>query len=455
MSETLSQDQIDHLLTTLEFRDYAESPGHEPEPYDFGRPLLFSRRHILTTGAIHEDFALWCGPHLSSVLRAGALVHVASVDQMTYEEFRRSFPTPTPMAVLTMSPLSGSVLLEIDPAVTASIVEHMCGGAVSDICGTPAYTDIQNALLHQAVAGVLPGIQYAWAPLLQLNPTVIRIQTNPAVERGTPSSMTVLVVSFDICVGAVEGHMRMCLPYATVEPILDQLSQPREQRGTPVASVPARGIMDSIELEAEVWTAPEQLNLGSLENLGVGDLIALPEVSRGQLHLDIGGTTVCDIARHDEGPLEAIPRTPAPQVKKPPVPLGLEEELREPPAQPSYQNVSADLANEEPLRWLKRGEWEPSILAKVLSREHPQTIAMVLADVPPVPGAHIARELPEDVQTDVMARLTSLGAVDVTVLLTVSQYLHIAYEGQQAAESAAAERARRAGELLDAYKGSP
>jgi flagellar motor switch protein FliM len=55
-------------------------------------------------------------------------VHVASIDQLTYEEFIRSIPVPTTLAVVNMDPLKGKALLEIDPAITFSIIDRICGG---------------------------------------------------------------------------------------------------------------------------------------------------------------------------------------------------------------------------------------------------------------------------------------------------------------------------------------
>jgi flagellar motor switch protein FliM len=48
---------------------------------------------------MHETFARLTTTALSAQLRALVGVHVASVDQLTYEEFVRSIPNPTTLAV--------------------------------------------------------------------------------------------------------------------------------------------------------------------------------------------------------------------------------------------------------------------------------------------------------------------------------------------------------------------
>lgn len=52
---------------------------------------------------------------------------------------------------------------------------------------------------------------------------------------------------------------------------------------------------------------------------------------------------------------------------------------------------------------------DSSVAASVLSREHPQTIALVLSKLPPERGLAIVRELPEELRGDVAYRLATLS----------------------------------------------
>ena len=73
-----------------------------------------------TVSIMHETFARLTTTALSAQLRSMAHVHVASVDQLTYEEFIRSIPTPTTLAVINMDPLKGNAVLEIDPSPSST-----------------------------------------------------------------------------------------------------------------------------------------------------------------------------------------------------------------------------------------------------------------------------------------------------------------------------------------------
>ena len=106
MNEVLSQDEIDQLLMAI---SSGESENDDFKPvndtrkikiYDFRRPDKFSKEQMRTIQIMHETFARLTTTSLSAQLRCMVQVHVASVDQLTYEEFIRSITTPTTLAVI-------------------------------------------------------------------------------------------------------------------------------------------------------------------------------------------------------------------------------------------------------------------------------------------------------------------------------------------------------------------
>lgn len=105
MTEVLSQDEIDQLLTAISSGDASIedarpiSDTRKIKLYDFRRPDKFSKEQMRTLSLMHETFARLTTTSLSAQLRSMVHVHVASVDQLTYEEFIRSIPTPSTLAV--------------------------------------------------------------------------------------------------------------------------------------------------------------------------------------------------------------------------------------------------------------------------------------------------------------------------------------------------------------------
>ena len=230
MTEVLSQDEIDQLLTAInagETELETIKPAADTRKikiYDFKRPDKFSKEQIRTVQIMHETFARLTTTSLSASMRALVHVHVASVDQLTYEEFIRSIPTPTTLAVVSMDPLKGQAILEIDPSVTFTIIDRLFGGSGEGAKLNRELTDIEHSVMEGIIVRILGNMREAWTQVIDLRPRLSQIETNPQFAQIVPPSEMVVLVTLETKVGEVEGMMNLCIPYMTIEPIVSKLS---------------------------------------------------------------------------------------------------------------------------------------------------------------------------------------------------------------------------------------
>jgi flagellar motor switch protein FliM len=230
MAEVLSQDEIDQLLSAISAGEISTEEVHAPKDqrkikiYDFKRPDKFSKDQIRTVSIMHETFARLTTTSLSAQLRSLVHVHVASVDQLTYEEFIRSIPNPTTLAVVDMDPLKGSAILEIDPAITFSIIDRLFGGQGEGAKFSRELTDIEQSVMEGIIVRVLGNLRESWSTVIDLRPRLGGIEVNPQFAGIVPPQEMVVLVTLETKVGEVEGMMNLCIPYLTIEPIISKLS---------------------------------------------------------------------------------------------------------------------------------------------------------------------------------------------------------------------------------------
>ena len=230
MNEVLSQDEIDQLLTAISTGDIeSEEVSHATDQrkikiYDFKRPDKFSKEQIRTVSIMHETFARLTTTALSAQLRSMVHVHVASVDQLTYEEFIRSIPNPTTLGIINMDPLKGSAVLEIDPAITFSIIDRLFGGQGEGTKVQRDLSDIEQSVMEGIIVRILGNLREAWSQVIDLRPRLGQIETNPQFAQIVPPTEMVVLVTLETKVGEVEGMMNFCIPYLTIEPIISKLS---------------------------------------------------------------------------------------------------------------------------------------------------------------------------------------------------------------------------------------
>ncbi|MDR2601059.1 MAG: flagellar motor switch protein FliM [Spirochaetaceae bacterium] len=231
MTEVLSQDEIDQLLSAINAGDTTADQDFKPATdsrkikiYDFKRPDKFSKEQIRTVQIMHETFARLTTTSLSANLRSMVHVHVASVDQLTYEEFIRSIPTPTTLAIINMDPLKGNAILEIDPTITFSIIDRLFGGTGEGTKTQHELTDIEQSVMEGIIIRILGNMREAWAQVIDLRPRLGQIDTNPQFAQIVPPTEMVVLVTLETKVGEIEGMMNFCIPYLTIEPIIGKLS---------------------------------------------------------------------------------------------------------------------------------------------------------------------------------------------------------------------------------------
>ncbi|MDR2393429.1 MAG: flagellar motor switch protein FliM [Treponema sp.] len=300
MTEVLSQNEIDQLLSAINAGD-TETEDFKPSTdirkikiYDFKRPDKFSKEQIRTVSIMHETFARLTTTALSANLRSMVHVHVASVDQLTYEEFIRSIPTPTTLAIINMDPLKGNAILEIDPAITFSIIDRLFGGTGEGTKVQHELTDIETSVMEGIIVRILGNMREAWTTVIDLRPRLGQIDTNPQFAQIVPPTEMVVLVTLETKVGEVEGMMNFCIPYLTIEPIIGKLSAQfwysSVRRGTTTENLNIlKEKLASVDVNVVAEIGTIQIAVRDVLDLRAGDVICLYNTKVGDPYsLNIG-----------------------------------------------------------------------------------------------------------------------------------------------------------------------
>ncbi len=287
MTEILSQDEIDSLLTAIstgevEPEEVTPTEQRKVKIYDFRRPDKFSKDQIRTLQMMHESFARLTTTALSAQLRALVGVHVASVDQLTYEEFVRSIPNPTTLAVVNMDPLKGSAVLEIDPSITFTIIDKLFGGTGEPTKISRELTDIELSVMEGIVVRILGNLREAWSNVIDLRPRLGNIETNPQFAQIVPPSEMVVLITLETKVGDVEGMTNLCLPYITIEPVISKLSAQywfsSVRKGATDENLQIiQNRLENVSLDVVAEIGSVMVTMQEVLNLTVGDVIKLPK----------------------------------------------------------------------------------------------------------------------------------------------------------------------------------
>ena len=192
--------------------------------YDFKRPDKFSKDQIRTLNMLHDNFARLFNTYLSTYLRALVSVEVVSVEQLTYQEFVQSLSNPSVIGILAVPPLKGNIILEMNSGIAFSIIDRVFGGQGDNTIKPRVLTEIEEAVIRRIFDKALGHLREAWFNVVQFNPKMEAMESNPQFAQIVPPSDMVVIITLKTQIGSVEGFLNICIPYLVVEPIMSKLT---------------------------------------------------------------------------------------------------------------------------------------------------------------------------------------------------------------------------------------
>lgn len=251
-----------------------------PVPYDFRRPTKLSREHVRTLQIVFETFARQWTTLLTSSLRTVAHVSVASIEQLTYDEYVSTLTNPTMVNVLSVDPLAGAGILEFSLTNAMISVDHMLGGPGSGVQPARPLSDIESSLLRQLVTRVLGEMRYAFEPIVRMEPQVASVEYNPQFAQAASAADVVIVASFDMRVGPDESVATVCLPFASLFPLLERalghgVTTDLERQVRADARRSLESGLQAVPVEVSVGFRSTSVTPRILVDLAVGDVLRL------------------------------------------------------------------------------------------------------------------------------------------------------------------------------------
>lgn len=232
MSEVLSQNEIDELLTALNTGevDVKEIEDEQSEKkvrkYDFKRPDKFAKEQLKTLENIHENYSRLLNNFLSGYLRTFTEVDVLSTQSLIFNEFSNSVSNPAILGIVKLEPLDGEVIVELSSDVVFTMIERVLGGGERNESQSlsRSLTEIEISLLKSFLKKFLRLMKDSWDNIIELNPKLIDIETNSQFAQIASPTESIALITLNIKINNSEGMMNICLPHKVIEPILPNLS---------------------------------------------------------------------------------------------------------------------------------------------------------------------------------------------------------------------------------------
>lgn len=281
----------------------------EPRAYDFRRSTKLSRKHVRSLEIVFETFARQWGTLMTSSLRTLTTVNVSSIEELTYDEYVSRLGTPTMVNVLSVEPLAGAGILELSMTSAMVSVDRLLGGPGTGAQPQRPLTDIEAGLLQTIVTRVLGELRWAFESIARMDPAVTAVEYNPQFVQAAAAADVLIVASFELRIGENESPATLCLPFASLFPLLEIAigANSDPQREAAPVSVPLRveDRLPAVPIDVSVGLTPTVFTPRTLVSLAVGDVLRLDHKTSAPLVVTAADVTFAHAVPGIRGPLLA------------------------------------------------------------------------------------------------------------------------------------------------------
>jgi len=229
VAEILSQAEIDALLNAmssgeLDAEQTKKSDEKKIKNYDFSRPTKFSKEHLRTLEIIFEHYARLISTNLPVYLRKNVQVSVVGSEALTFNEFTNSLASPIIMGIVNFAPLNGSVIMELGINLGYAMLDRMLGGNGVPLDKNRDFSEIEQIIIEKILVMFTQLLRDPWKNVIDISPVLSRLETNSQFAQIIAPGDMVAIVTLNIKIGDVEGFMNICLPFFTLEDVMDKLN---------------------------------------------------------------------------------------------------------------------------------------------------------------------------------------------------------------------------------------
>lgn len=298
MGEVLSQNEIDNLLAALssgelDAEQMQDSNEKQVKNYDFKRPTKFSKEHLRTLEIIFEHYGRLLSTNLPVYLRKNVQVTVTSSETVIFSEFSNALSNPLILGIVNFQPLNGTILVELASNLGFAMIDRMLGGQGEPLEKNREFSEIEMTIIEKMMVVCMQLMREPWKNVVDISPVLERIETNSQFAQIIAPNDMIAIVTLNIKVGDVEGLMNVCLPFFTLESVMDKLNTKfwyanMQEQDDEEYNDFIEAMIRKVDIPVKAVLGKSKISLNDFVNLQLGDIIRLDSDVNSDLNIYVG-----------------------------------------------------------------------------------------------------------------------------------------------------------------------
>ncbi len=225
VDRVLSQDEIDNLLG---FDPNADDGVELSGVQSLINSALVSYERLPMLEIVFDRLVRLATTSLRNFTSDNVEVSLDSISSVRFGDYLNSIPLPAILSVIKAEEWDNYGLLTVDSSLIYSMIDVLLGGrrgsSVVRVEGRP-YTTIEMTLANRMIEVILADTKKAFEPLTPVTFHIERLETNPRFATISQPANAAILIELRIDMDDRGGKVEILFPYATIEPIREQLLQ--------------------------------------------------------------------------------------------------------------------------------------------------------------------------------------------------------------------------------------
>ena len=298
MGEVLSQSEIDNLLAALstgeiDVDEMQNSDEKQVKNYDFSRPTKFSKEHLRTLEIIFEHYGRLVSTNLPAYLRRNVQVTVANSEAVTFSEFTNALSNPVILGIVNFAPLNGTIIIDLATNLAYAMLDRMLGGVGLPLEKSRDFSEIEMSIIQKVLVMLTQLLREPWKNVVNISPLLGRVETNPQFAQIIAPNDMIAIITLNVKIGDVEGFLNFCLPFFTLEDVMDRLNTKywfasMQENHDEHYEEYIESLIRKVDIPIRAVLGKSTISVGDFANLQVGDCIRLNTKVENDMDIYVG-----------------------------------------------------------------------------------------------------------------------------------------------------------------------
>ena len=169
----------------------------------------------------------------------------------------------------------------------------MLGGLGEPLDKPREFSEIELSVLERIFTVLVDMLREPWENVIEIHPRLERIETNSQFAQIISPSEMIAIVTINIAIGDVQGLMNICLPFITLEDIMDKLNtkywfSTMQSRDEKSYNEYIETAISKAQIPIKAILGKSTISVMDFINLQVGDIVRLDSHVDDELDIYVG-----------------------------------------------------------------------------------------------------------------------------------------------------------------------